>query len=134
MPIQPRPMAKTVRPVQPSLRVFMICTPEERLGRRFTIIDADQAPTIPGKILPSGCDCDQGLCLVQNFADFDRQDSRSLESLDQIRRTFRRDGDEEAACGLGIEEDCSEFLENSFFVADLAFGEVPIVFQAPWNV
>src|SRR5882757_9409409 len=33
MPIHPRPMAETARPLRPSLRVFMMATPEGKLEK-----------------------------------------------------------------------------------------------------
>jgi hypothetical protein len=47
---------------------------------------------------------------------------------------FGRDCDEQATCGLGVEEDGSEFFGNSFFVADYAFGKVAIILQATGDV
>src|SRR5713101_7280376 len=46
MPIQPRPMAETARPQRPSLRVFMMATPEKKL-EGCTLIDASPLQRIP---------------------------------------------------------------------------------------
>ena len=40
----------------------------------------------------------------------------------------------QSTCGLRIEEDCLQILGNSLFVADYAFREVAVVFQASGNV
>ena len=47
---------------------------------------------------------------------------------------FVGDCDQQAACGLGIEENCLEIFRNSFFVADYAFCEIAIIFQAARDV
>src|SRR6266481_5875136 len=46
MPIHPRPMAETARPLRPSLRVFMMAPPEEKL-KGYTLIDASPLQRIP---------------------------------------------------------------------------------------
>ena len=77
---------------------------------------------------------DQRPCLCQDFANFHGGDSARLQVAEKFRRVFRRDRDQQAAGGLRVEQHCLEVLGDSLFVANHAFGEVPVVLQPARNV
>ena len=58
----------------------------------------------------------------------------ALRSRSRLRRMLRGDCDQQSAGGLRIEQDRLQLLGNSFVVADHAFGEIAVVFQAAGNV
>src|SRR5579862_459417 len=62
MPMHPRPMAETVRPLRPSLRVFMMATPEGKLRKlhphRCHPTAEDSRTRVGRTLLSVACDLD----------------------------------------------------------------------------
>ena len=58
----------------------------------------------------------------------------ALRSRSRLGECSGGDGDQQAAGGLRIKQDCLQLFRNSFFVAHHAFGKIAVVLQSAGDV
>src|SRR5216684_5126959 len=72
----------------------------------------------------------QRICFVNDFADAARGGAVAIESGDGGLRRFWRDSDQQAAGGLGIEEEVAIFLRNALRETHAIANEIAVIFQS----